>query len=92
MQYAKVAEFQRRGAVHFHALIRLDGPRNPSGVTEPPGAVTAVVLASLVAEAASAVQLHVPAVDDQVVTAGWCSGGTSTCGSFAPNARMMTRR
>ena len=27
VQYAKVAEFQRRGAVHFHALIRLDGPR-----------------------------------------------------------------
>lgn len=24
--FAKVAEFQRRGVVHFHALIRLDGP------------------------------------------------------------------
>ena len=24
--YAKVAEFQRRGLVHFHAVIRLDGP------------------------------------------------------------------
>ena len=26
VQYAKVAEYQRRGLVHFHALIRLDGP------------------------------------------------------------------
>ena len=26
VQYAKVAEFQARGIVHFHALIRLDGP------------------------------------------------------------------
>ena len=26
VQFAKVAEFQRRGLIHFHALIRLDGP------------------------------------------------------------------
>ena len=26
VQFAKVAEFQRRGVIHFHALIRLDGP------------------------------------------------------------------
>ena len=25
VQFAKVAEFQRRGVIHFHALIRLDG-------------------------------------------------------------------
>jgi hypothetical protein len=31
VQYAKVAEFQRRGAVHFHALVRLDGPAPPPG-------------------------------------------------------------
>src|SRR4051794_41391829 len=28
VQYAKVAEFQRRGLVHFHALIRVDGPED----------------------------------------------------------------
>lgn len=32
VQYAKVAEFQRRGAVHFHALIRIDGPAPPTGL------------------------------------------------------------
>jgi hypothetical protein len=26
VSFAKVAEFQRRGLVHFHAIIRLDGP------------------------------------------------------------------
>lgn len=26
IQYAKVAEYQARGMIHFHALIRLDGP------------------------------------------------------------------
>jgi hypothetical protein len=26
VNFAKVAEFQRRGVVHFHALVRLDGP------------------------------------------------------------------
>jgi hypothetical protein len=26
ISFAKVAEFQRRGIVHFHAIIRLDGP------------------------------------------------------------------
>src|SRR5262244_763999 len=36
VSYAKVAEYQRRGVVHFHAIIRLDGPpgrRRP----RPPG-------------------------------------------------------
>jgi hypothetical protein len=30
LSYAKVAEYQRRGLVHFHAVIRLDGPDGPS--------------------------------------------------------------
>jgi hypothetical protein len=63
IQYAKVAEFQRRGAIHFHALIRLDGPRTTDGFAAPPGVVTAEHLANLVAEAARTVQLQVPAVD-----------------------------
>ncbi|MBW1599006.1 replication initiation protein [Streptomyces sp. JJ38] len=29
VSYGKVAEFQRRGAIHFHAVIRLDGPDGP---------------------------------------------------------------
>ncbi|MFE9832855.1 replication initiator, partial [Streptomyces halstedii] len=33
VSFAKVAEFQKRGLVHFHAVIRLDGP---DGSTQPP--------------------------------------------------------
>ncbi|OZM73565.1 replication initiation protein [Amycolatopsis antarctica] len=29
LSYAKVAEYQKRGTVHFHALFRLDGPDGP---------------------------------------------------------------
>jgi hypothetical protein len=34
ISFAKVAEYQRRGVVHFHAIIRLDGPAGPT--TAPP--------------------------------------------------------
>ena len=30
LSYAKVAEYQRRGVVHFHAIVRLDGPAGPA--------------------------------------------------------------
>ncbi|MEU9834787.1 replication initiator [Streptosporangium sp. NPDC048047] len=33
VSFVKVAEYQRRGLVHFHAVIRLDGP---GGADEPP--------------------------------------------------------
>ncbi|WNZ08687.1 replication initiator [Streptomyces sp. 11x1] len=39
VSYAKVAEYQRRGAVHFHAVIRLDGPEG-AGDAPPPWATT----------------------------------------------------
>ncbi|WZI03251.1 replication initiator [Streptomyces rimosus] len=38
VSFAKVAEYQKRGAVHFHAVIRLDGP---TGSDTPPPAWTA---------------------------------------------------
>ena len=55
IQYAMVAEFQRRGIVHFHALVRLDGPRTPAGFTPAPPGLDADLLAELVREAADAV-------------------------------------
>jgi hypothetical protein len=33
ISFAKVAEYQKRGLVHFHAVIRLDAP---DGNTTPP--------------------------------------------------------
>jgi hypothetical protein len=35
VSFAKVAEFQARGVVHFHAVIRLDGARGPGSVPPP---------------------------------------------------------
>lgn len=38
LRYAKVAEYQRRGVVHLHALVRLDGynPDDPTEILPPP--------------------------------------------------------
>ncbi|ACV77050.1 replication initiator [Nakamurella multipartita] len=46
LSYAKVAEFQKRGIVHFHAIIRLDGTGDgypPAPVTVPDELFTAAV-------------------------------------------------
>lgn len=65
LQHAKVAEYQLRGAVHFHALVRLDGPQTPEGFAPAPAAVTASVLAALVAQAATTVRVTAPEVHDE---------------------------
>lgn len=57
VSFVKVAEFQRRGVVHFHALIRLDGTEP---FTPPAVALTADQLGQAVRDAAQAVQLLVP--------------------------------
>ena len=63
VQYAKVAEYQVRGVVHFHALVRLDGPRTPDGFAPAPTTIDAARLADLVRAAATSVRLTVPGVD-----------------------------
>ena len=63
VQYAKVAEYQRRGAVHFHALIRLDGPKTPDGFAPAPTSIGADQLGALVRHAAASVRLTVPGID-----------------------------
>ena len=63
VQYAKVAEYQLRGVVHFHALVRLDGPRTPDGFAPAPAALDAGTLADLIRQAAASVRLTVPGVD-----------------------------
>ena len=60
VQFAKVAEFQKRGVVHFHALIRLDGdPSTESEYPAPRIDLTGQALADLAILSASAVSLHV---------------------------------
>ncbi|RZQ63414.1 replication initiator [Amycolatopsis suaedae] len=56
LQYAKVAEYQHRGAVHFHALIRLDGydPNDKDQVLTPHPAITVDHLHSYITSAVHA--------------------------------------
>ncbi|MFG2821823.1 replication initiator [Kitasatospora sp. NPDC048365] len=42
ISFGKVAEYQRRGAVHFHAVIRIDGPTGPD--SPPPAWATVSLL------------------------------------------------
>lgn len=62
LRYVKVAEFQRRGAIHFHALIRLDGHSAIAGdlVIPPPAGFTADDIAALVADTAPGVAFTTP--------------------------------
>jgi hypothetical protein len=59
VSYAKVAEYQRRGVVHFHAIIRLDGPAGPT--TVPPVWATLALLTTAIDHAARAVNVTTPA-------------------------------
>jgi hypothetical protein len=58
VSFAKVAEYQRRGLVHFHAGIRLDGPGGHDDA--PPKWATAELLAEAVPDAAGRVQVLSP--------------------------------
>jgi hypothetical protein len=49
LSYVKVAEFQRRGLVHFHIVVRADGPAGPS--SPPPEWLDAGRLAEAVTSA-----------------------------------------
>jgi hypothetical protein len=55
VSFAKVAEFQRRGLIHFHAIFRLDGldPLHPERIVPPPLAFNADVLADVIRQTAS---------------------------------------
>ncbi|MGW4881292.1 replication initiator [Streptomyces sp. NPDC004262] len=66
VSFAKVAEYQKRGAVHFHAVIRLDGPEG--GDTAPPPWATAELLTDAIRAAATAARIDGPEVDDRAHT------------------------
>jgi hypothetical protein len=72
ISFAKVAEYQRRGAVHFHAIIRLDEATDcgcRTCVALPPAGFTADLLEAAIRKAAAAVAVACPAPDeDQGVT------------------------
>jgi hypothetical protein len=58
VEYAKVAEYQARGVVHFHAVIRLDGPEGPGA--HPPTGVDTDVLSKAIIEATRTSRIVAP--------------------------------
>jgi hypothetical protein len=68
ISYAKVAEFQRRGAIHFHAVLRLDAAtecRCPGCLAPPPEGFTAALLEKALREAVAAVGVPCPPLDEE---------------------------
>ncbi|MBQ1107349.1 replication initiator protein RepSA [Streptomyces cyaneofuscatus] len=65
LSYGKVAEFQKRGAIHFHTVMRIDGPDGPG--TPPPSWATVDLLTDAIHAAArhNYTSVSAPAADDQ---------------------------
>ncbi|WP_329119683.1 replication initiator [Streptomyces sp. NBC_01465] len=63
VSYGKVAEYQKRGAIHFHAVIRFDGPDGPD--TPPPAWATLDLLEDALRAAAGRAAIDVPPAGDQ---------------------------
>ncbi|MFE7037978.1 replication initiator protein RepSA [Streptomyces atratus] len=65
LSYGKVAEFQKRGAIHFHAVMRIDGPDGPG--TPPPSWATVDLLTDAIRAAAqhNYTSVSAPVADDQ---------------------------
>ena len=55
----KVAKYRRHGVVHFHAIIRLDGPAGPAD--PPPAWATIALLTTAIDQAARAIGVSTPA-------------------------------
>ena len=62
LSFGKAAEMQRRGVVHFHAIIRLDGndPNDPAAIVPPPYQLDADDLKAAVDHAAATVAFTSP--------------------------------
>lgn len=67
--YAKVAEYQRRGQVHFHAAVRIDGPAGPGSA--PPAWATTTVLAEAVRTAAAVTEVATERADRSGLALAW---------------------
>ena len=64
VSYVKVAEFQRRGALHFHCVLRLDGVSEDGELEAPAGRYGAQLLIDAALAAARHVSVLSPAPDE----------------------------
>ncbi|QUG99584.1 replication initiation protein [Saccharopolyspora erythraea] len=69
VSFAKVAEYQKRGTIHFHAVVRVDGPDGPDDAT--PRWVTAELLDAAIRSTHAAVSLESPEFEGQVRELAW---------------------
>src|SRR5439155_7432626 len=71
LSYAKVAEYQARGVVHFHALVRLDGydADDPDALLPPPACLGAAELAAVLEDTARTTTYRTP--PHRANPAGW---------------------
>ncbi|MEV4430782.1 replication initiator protein RepSA [Streptomyces sp. NPDC049602] len=69
VSFGKVAEYQKRGAVHFHAVIRFDGPAGPH--TSPPAWATLDLLTDAIRSAAARVRVVVPSNEEYGFVNDW---------------------
>jgi hypothetical protein len=81
VSYVKVAEYQRRGALHFHVLIRLDAaqpPRAAEQVEAPPAAFTCELLTQAALAAVEHVSASSPTPDGDATGARVIRWGRQT--------------
>ena len=98
VSFGKVAEFQRRGVVHYHAILRLDGvdESDLDAIIAPPEWATVFVLAHALREAFAATRFVTPPHPER--PAGWVIGwGDPDAGGLDvrplrfPGERMIDR-
>ena len=80
--YLKVAEFQARGAVHFHAVLRLDAapPRSdPKLVAPPQPGFTAGLLEAALRDVVEHAYVPVPELPGRPGVSGCVGGRSWTC-------------
>ena len=73
LPHGKAAEYQARGAVHFHALLRLDGTdrNDPDAIITPPPGITAADLEDAIRQAAATVCFRTRPHPDSPDGEGW---------------------
>jgi hypothetical protein len=73
VSFVKVAEWQRRAAIHLHAVIRLDGinPDDRSVIVAPPGWADAALLEAAIRDTAVRVSVELPRVGHRERVAVW---------------------
>ncbi|WP_214111072.1 replication initiator [Acrocarpospora catenulata] len=71
VSFAKVAEYQARGVVHFHAVIRLDARTEDGTPLPPPEWATVQLLDGAIRSAAAAVRLTAPDLGQPTTDLVW---------------------